>query len=91
MRKSRLPWAVQRRLIEHFVSGSTARTAAWLVGVNKNTAALYFQRLREIIAQQSEDASPVSAKSRSMRATSVAIARASAVAAPRARFLCLTR
>ncbi len=32
MRKSRLSWAVQRRLIEHFVSGSTARTAASLVG-----------------------------------------------------------
>jgi len=32
MRKSRLEWAVRRRLIEHFVSGSTARTAASLVG-----------------------------------------------------------
>jgi transposase len=59
MRKSRLYWAVKRRLIEHFVSGSTARTAASLVGVNKNTAALYFHRLREIIAQESEDASPL--------------------------------
>jgi len=59
MRKSRLEWAVQRRLIEHFVSGSTARTAASLVGVNKSTAALYFHRLREIIAQESEDGSPV--------------------------------
>src|SRR5271163_2858483 len=58
MRKSRLEWAVQKRLIEHFVSGSTARTAASLVGVNKSTAAFYFQRLREIIAQQSEDAAP---------------------------------
>ena len=35
MRKSRLEWSLQRRLIEHFVSGSTARTAASLVGVNK--------------------------------------------------------
>ena len=59
MRKSRLSWAVQRRLIEHFVSGSTARTAASLVGVNKNTAALYFHRLREIIAQKSADAAPL--------------------------------
>ena len=59
MRKSRLEWAVQRRLIEHFVSGSTARTAASLVGVNKSTAALYYHRLREIIAQQSEDAAPL--------------------------------
>src|SRR5271168_1644312 len=59
MRKSRLSWSIQRRLIEHFVSGSTARTAASLVSVNKNTAALYFHRLREIIAQESEDASPL--------------------------------
>ncbi len=57
MRRSRLSWSIQRRLIEHFVSGSTARTAASLVGVNKNTAAFYFHRLREIIALESEDAS----------------------------------
>ena len=59
MRRSRLSWSIQRRLIEHFVSGSTARTAASLVGVNKNTAAFYFHRLREIIALESEDASPL--------------------------------
>ncbi len=59
MRKSRLSWPVQGRLIEHFVAGTTARTAASLVGVNKTTAAFYFHRLREIVAQQSEDASPV--------------------------------
>jgi transposase len=59
MRKSRLSWSIQRRLIEHFVSGSTARTAACLVDVNKSTAAFYFQRLREIIALQSEDTSPL--------------------------------
>jgi transposase len=59
MRKSRFAWAVPRRLIEDFVSGSTARTAASLVGVNKNTAALYFHRLREIIAQESEEAAPL--------------------------------
>jgi transposase len=58
MRKSRLTWSVQKRLIEHFVSGSTARTAAELVGVNKSTAALYFHRLRQIIAQQSDDLAP---------------------------------
>jgi transposase len=59
MRKSRLSWVIQRRLLEHFVSGSTARTAASLVGVNKSTAAFYFHRLREIIALESEDASPL--------------------------------
>jgi transposase len=59
MRRSRLSWSIEQRLIEHFVSGSTARTAASLVGVNKNTAAFYFHRLREIIALESEDASPL--------------------------------
>ena len=51
MRKSRLSWEKQERLIEYFVAGATARTAAALVGVNKSTAAYYFHRLREIIAQ----------------------------------------
>jgi transposase len=41
-------------LIEHFVSGSTARTAAALVGVNKTTAAYFFDRLREIIVFEIE-------------------------------------
>ena len=50
MRKSRLSWSKQERLIEHFVSGSTARCASCLVGVNKSTAAYYFHRLRALIA-----------------------------------------
>ena len=54
MRKSRLEWTKQERLIEHFVSCSTARCAARLVGVNKSTAAYYFHRIREIIAYQME-------------------------------------
>lgn len=53
-RKSRLSWQKQERLIEHFVSCSTARCAAELVGVNKSSAAYYFHRLREIIAYQIE-------------------------------------
>ena len=54
MRKSRLSQHKQDRLIEHFVSGSTARTAANLVNVNKSTAAYYFHRLREIIAAETQ-------------------------------------
>ena len=50
MRKSRLSWYKQERLIEHFVSGSTARCAARLIDVNKTTASYYFHRLRELIA-----------------------------------------
>lgn len=59
MRKSRLSQAKQARLIEHFVSGSTARTAAALVGVNRHSATYYFQRLRQLICQAAEDESPL--------------------------------
>ena len=54
MRKSRISRAKQEKLIEHFVAGTTARCAASLVGVNFKTAAYYFQRLRLLIAQQTE-------------------------------------
>ena len=54
MRKSRLSWYKQERLIEHFVSGSTARCAAIIIGVNRKTAAYYFHRLRELIAYHCE-------------------------------------
>jgi transposase len=54
MRKSRLSKYKQSRLIELFVAGTTARTAASLVGVNKTTASYYFQRLRQLIYDRSE-------------------------------------
>jgi transposase len=54
MRKSRLSDYKQDRLIEHFVSGSTALTAASLCGVNRKTSAFFFLRLREIIALELE-------------------------------------
>lgn len=54
MRKSRLSSAKQSKLLEHFVAGTTARCAADLIGVNRNTAAYYFQRLREIIVYELE-------------------------------------
>jgi transposase len=42
MRRSRRSRSEQRHLIKHFVIGTTACTAADLVGVNKTTAAFYF-------------------------------------------------
>ena len=54
MLKSRLIRYKQGRLVEHFVAGTTARTAASLCGVSRKTAALYFLRLREIIAYELE-------------------------------------
>ncbi|QNT59869.1 putative transposase [Neisseria musculi] len=53
MRKSRLSQYKQNKLIELFVAGVTARTAAQLVSVNKNTAAYYFHRLRLLIYHNS--------------------------------------
>ena len=54
MRKSRLSLYKQDRLIEHFVAGTTARTAASLCGVNRKTAAFFFHRLREVITYELE-------------------------------------
>ncbi len=46
----------QQRLLGHFVAGTPARTAADLVGINKNIASLYFHRLRLLIYQNDENA-----------------------------------
>ena len=40
--------------MEHFVAGSTARTAAEIVGVNKNTAQLFFHKLRVLITKNQQ-------------------------------------
>ena len=42
LKHSKLTAIQTERLCEHFVAGTPARTAAQLVGVNKNTAALFF-------------------------------------------------
>lgn len=47
------------RLAEFFVAGVTARTAADLLGVNRKTAAYFHHRLRQIIAQEVDRASPL--------------------------------
>jgi transposase len=59
LRRSKLSEKQTFSLCEHFVAGTPARTAAELVGVNKNTAALFYHRLREIIAARIEDESPL--------------------------------
>ncbi len=56
-RQSRLLPSIQHELIRQFVAGVAARTAAELTGVNRNTAILYFHKLREVIAARlAEDA-----------------------------------
>ena len=57
-RKSRLSDWKRGRLIEHFVAGTTARAVAELVGVHRNTAASFYTRLRKVIAEEMEKASP---------------------------------
>ena len=54
LRKSRMPVLLQQKLLEHFVAGTTARAAALLVGVQANTAKLFYQRLRQLIASKQE-------------------------------------
>jgi len=51
-RKSRLSTHKKSELIKLFVAGSTARAAAQIVGVNRNTAASFFMRLRYLIASK---------------------------------------
>jgi transposase len=53
-RKSRMLVSLQQKLLEHFVAGTTARAAALLVGVQANTAKLFYQRLRQLIASKQE-------------------------------------
>lgn len=49
-RRSRLNARQQAELIKFFVAGATARAAGEIAGVNRNTAASYFMRLRRLIA-----------------------------------------
>ena len=48
-RRSRLKTSIQIELIKYFCAGVTARSAAELSGVNRNTAILFFHKLREAI------------------------------------------
>jgi transposase len=59
-RKSRLTKKQIDKLMEHFVAGTTARTAAELAGVNRNTATKFFHKMRILIATNIEDASLLS-------------------------------
>ena len=48
-RRSRLGRGVQEELIKYFCGGVTARAAAEISGVNRNTAILFYHKLREAI------------------------------------------
>src|ERR1700735_5357394 len=57
-RRSRLGLEVQRALLMQFVAGTPARMAAELTGVNRNTATLFYHKLRELIAAKLAEESP---------------------------------
>ena len=48
----------QSKLLEMFVAGVPARTAADLAGINRHSATLFYHKLREIIVYELEDESP---------------------------------
>ena len=52
IRKSRLSTAKQYKLIELFVVGATARAAGEIIGIQANTSAKFFMRLRYLIASK---------------------------------------
>jgi len=59
LKHCRLTEKQQARLAEFIVAGMTARTAAYLIGVNRKTAAYFYHRLRQIVAQEVERGSPL--------------------------------
>ena len=78
-RRSRLSKAKRDRLVEHFVAGTTARAAAELVGVHRNTAASFYTRIRTVMPRRPRKPLRFAAKSKWTRVTSVVAARANAV------------
>lgn len=56
--RSRLSVAVQRRLVEHFVAGTPARVVADLAGIHRNSAILFYRKLREVILARTREAQP---------------------------------
>jgi len=55
---TRLRSSQLQKLLEFFIAGTTARTAAELTGVNRNSANLFYNKLRTIIVHFTEWESP---------------------------------
>jgi transposase len=58
-RRCRISSYRQNKLLELFVGGVPARTAAELVGINRHSATLFYHKLREMIACELEDENPL--------------------------------
>jgi len=57
-RRCRLSGYKQNKLLEMFVGGIPARTAAELAGINRHSGALFYQKLREIIVAELTEVFP---------------------------------
>jgi len=57
-RKSRLKNIQKRSLLEHFVAGTTARSAAEIININRHTATKYYHKIRQLIAEHVENEKP---------------------------------
>lgn len=57
-RRCRIEGYRQSKLLEMFVAGVPARTAAELAGVNRHSATLFYHKIRQMIACELEDESP---------------------------------
>lgn len=56
-RRCKLSSYKQSKLLEMFVGGVPARTAAELTGVNRHSATLFYQKIRGMIADELNDES----------------------------------
>ena len=57
IKRCKLSKKTQKQLIQFFVAEVTARTAADLLGINRRTAILYYQKIRQVIAYHLEQES----------------------------------
>ena len=58
VRRCKLSKKIQRKLIEFFVLEVTARSAGDMLGIQSNTAALFYRKLRELIVYHLEEEWP---------------------------------
>ena len=55
LKRSKLPNDLTQKMLEHFVAGTPARTVAEILQINKNTALLFYQKIRILIAKKLEE------------------------------------
>ena len=60
-RRCRISGYKRSKLLEMFVGGVTARTAAELASVHRHSATLFYQKIRQMIAYELDDDTPSAA------------------------------